>query len=167
MEADAAKLIGAGLATIALAVREGRRGSEKLAQVAGDPTRYLNVALLVRVTCEMAAGVLVTYVCLDGLGETWTALLDVTDLGLLATNWQAGVGSPLGPDFATALAMVGLGGTSIPEPASIGLIALGLAGALGLQSFATPAAILLALFQLVGFVVCAWLLATRSTMGHP
>ena len=31
------------------AVRSGRRGSAKLAQVAADPTRYLNVALLVRV----------------------------------------------------------------------------------------------------------------------
>ena len=31
------------------AVRSGRRGAAKLAQVAADPTRYLNVALLVRV----------------------------------------------------------------------------------------------------------------------
>jgi CBS domain containing-hemolysin-like protein len=46
------------------AVRAGRRGSAKLAQVAADPVRYLNVALLVRVACEMSAGVLVTYVCL-------------------------------------------------------------------------------------------------------
>ena len=37
------------------AVRAGRRGSAKLARVAADPTRYLNVALLVRVACEMAA----------------------------------------------------------------------------------------------------------------
>ncbi|MFE4644131.1 CNNM domain-containing protein, partial [Streptomyces sp. NPDC056730] len=59
----------AGLARVssfraAEAVRSGRRGAAKLAQVASDPTRYLNVALLVRVACEMAAGVLVTYVCL-------------------------------------------------------------------------------------------------------
>lgn len=54
------------------AVRSGRRGGEKLAQVAADPTRYLNVALLVRVACEMAAAALVTYACLrqfDGTGE--------------------------------------------------------------------------------------------------
>lgn len=37
------------------AVRSGRRGAAKLAQVASDPTRYLNVALLVRVACETAA----------------------------------------------------------------------------------------------------------------
>lgn len=56
------------------AVRAGRRGGAKLEQVAADPTRYLNVALLVRVACEMAAGVLVTYVCLQEFPETWQAL---------------------------------------------------------------------------------------------
>ena len=55
------------------AVRSGRRGSAKLAQVAADPTRYLNVALLVRVACEMAAAVLVTYACLKEFDETWEA----------------------------------------------------------------------------------------------
>ena len=56
------------------AVRSGRRGSAKLAQVAADPTRYLNVALLVRVACEMAAAALVTYACLREFDETWQAL---------------------------------------------------------------------------------------------
>ncbi|WP_334493641.1 hypothetical protein [Bradyrhizobium sp. AZCC 1614] len=53
-----------------------------------------------------------------------------------------------------------------PRPAKIALlsggIALGLAGAAGLETLATPAAILLALFQLAGFAICAWLLATRD-----
>jgi hypothetical protein len=44
----------------------------------------------------------------------------------------------------------------------IGGIALGFAGALELERFATPYAIVLALFQLGGFAVCAWLLATRD-----
>ncbi|MEH2540061.1 hypothetical protein V1278_006918 [Bradyrhizobium sp. AZCC 1577] len=43
-----------------------------------------------------------------------------------------------------------------------GGIALGLAGAAGLETLAMPAAILLALFQLGGFAICAWLLATRD-----
>ena len=43
-----------------------------------------------------------------------------------------------------------------------GGIVLGLAGAAGLETLAMPAAMLLALFQLVGFVICAWLLATRD-----
>lgn len=53
-----------------------------------------------------------------------------------------------------------------PRPAKIALlsggIALGLVGAAGLEAFATPAAILLVLFQLGGFAICAWLLATRD-----
>ena len=44
--------------------------------------------------------------------------VDVTDLGLLATNWQFGVGSP-GASLDEALASLGLGGVSIPEPTSV------------------------------------------------
>jgi hypothetical protein len=43
-----------------------------------------------------------------------------------------------------------------------GGIVIGLAGAAGFEPLVTPAAILLALFQLGGFAVCAWLLATRD-----
>jgi hypothetical protein len=43
-----------------------------------------------------------------------------------------------------------------------GGIAIGLAGAAGFQPLVKPAAILLVLFQLVGFAICAWLLATRD-----
>jgi hypothetical protein len=43
-----------------------------------------------------------------------------------------------------------------------GGIALGLAGALGPERFATPYAVLLVLFQLAGFAICAWLLASRD-----
>jgi hypothetical protein len=59
----------------------------------------------------------------------YNGTVDVNDLGLLATNWQAGVGSPLGPDFASALAQVGLSNVAVPEPAAIGLL-----GALGAWS---------------------------------
>src|SRR5204863_4396784 len=52
----------------------------------------------------------------------YDGFVDVSDLGLLATNWQKGVGSPLGPgSLDAALQSVGLGGTSVPEPASLGL----------------------------------------------
>ncbi|MFG2716711.1 hemolysin family protein [Streptomyces sp. NPDC048416] len=73
------------------AVRTGRRGSAKLAQIASDPTRYLNVALLVRVACEMAAGVLVTYVCLDEFGQTWVALLVAIAVMVLVSYVAVGV----------------------------------------------------------------------------
>jgi CBS domain containing-hemolysin-like protein len=73
------------------AVRTGRRGGAKLAQIASDPTRYLNVALLVRVACEMAAGVLVTYVCLNEFGETWAALLVAIGVMVLVSYVAVGV----------------------------------------------------------------------------
>ena len=50
--------------------------------------------------------------------------VNVTDLGILATNWQAGASSPLGPSFAEAVAAVGLGGVSVPEPAAIACLGL-------------------------------------------
>ena len=53
-----------------------------------------------------------------------------------------------------------------PRPAKIviltGGIVLGLAGAVGPERFAAPFAVLLVLFQLAGFAICAWLLATRD-----
>ncbi|WP_306338615.1 hemolysin family protein [Streptomyces sp. KL118A] len=73
------------------AVRSGRRGSAKLAQVAADPTRYLNVALLVRVACEMAAAALVTYACLQEFAETWHALAVAIGVMVLVSYVAVGV----------------------------------------------------------------------------
>ncbi|NEE11361.1 DUF21 domain-containing protein, partial [Streptomyces sp. SID7499] len=73
------------------AVRSGRRGSAKLAQIAADPTRYLNVALLVRVACEMSAGVLVTYACLQEFPETWEALAVAMGVMVLVSYVAIGV----------------------------------------------------------------------------
>jgi len=62
----------------------------------------------------------------------YDGFVDVSDLGLLATNWQLGVGSPLGPgSLDAAMAAVGLGNVSVPEPASIGLIGIGILGLIG------------------------------------
>jgi CBS domain containing-hemolysin-like protein len=55
--------------------REGRRGAPRLAKVVADPARYLNVALFLRVVCEVTATVLVARVCLQHLTPTWVALL--------------------------------------------------------------------------------------------
>ncbi len=63
----------------------------------------------------------------------WTAgdfnydgFIDVSDLGRLATNWQAGVGSPLAPSrLDEALAAVGLSGAIVPEPAAIASALIG------------------------------------------
>ncbi|MFF5402430.1 hemolysin family protein [Streptomyces misionensis] len=73
------------------AVKSGRRGGAKLAQVAADPTRYLNVALLVRVACEMAAAALVTYACLEAFSATWQALLVAIAVMVLVSYVAVGV----------------------------------------------------------------------------
>ncbi len=73
------------------AVRGGRRGSAKLAQIAADPTRYLNVALLVRVACEMAAAALVTYACLQEFDRTWQALAVAIGVMVLVSYVAVGV----------------------------------------------------------------------------
>ncbi|MEL7990355.1 hemolysin family protein [Streptomyces albidoflavus] len=73
------------------AVRACRRGSAKLAQVAEDPTRYLNVALLVRVACEMAAAALVTYVCVERISVTWEALAVAIAVMVLVSYVAVGV----------------------------------------------------------------------------
>ncbi|URM91450.1 hemolysin family protein [Streptomyces sp. MRC013] len=86
----------AGLARVsgfraAEAVRSGRRGAARLAQVTSDPTRYLNVALLVRVACETAAGALVTYACLEEISGTWSALAAAIGVMVLVSYVAVGV----------------------------------------------------------------------------
>jgi hypothetical protein len=51
---------------------------------------------------------------------------------------------------------------AVKRSAVFGAMLLGLGGALGLGDFATPYSIALSLFQLAGFVACAWLLASRD-----
>ncbi|MCM3264156.1 MULTISPECIES: hemolysin family protein [Streptomyces] len=73
------------------AVKSGRRGSARLAKVAADPTRYLNVALLVRVACEMAAAALVTYACLEAFPGTAQALVVAIAVMVLVSYVAVGV----------------------------------------------------------------------------
>ncbi|WP_031507423.1 hemolysin family protein [Streptomyces megasporus] len=73
------------------AVRSGRRGSARLAAVAAEPTRYLNLALLLRVAAEMGAGVLVTYGFLHAFGETWQALAAAIAVMVLVSYVAVGV----------------------------------------------------------------------------
>ena len=57
---------------------QGVPGARRLVRVTADPARYFNLVLLVRVTCEMAAAVLVALVCVREWGVSWKA-------GVLAT----------------------------------------------------------------------------------
>jgi CBS domain containing-hemolysin-like protein len=73
------------------AVRGGRRGGDKLLAVTADPTRYLNVALLVRITCETSAAVLVTVVCVRHFDHTWQALAVAIGVMVLVSYVAIGV----------------------------------------------------------------------------
>ncbi|RKN11932.1 hemolysin family protein [Streptomyces radicis] len=73
------------------AQRNGRRGAERLALVAADPARYLNLALLLRVAGEMAAAVLVAYALLQEFDEVWQALAAAFGVMLLLSFVAVGV----------------------------------------------------------------------------
>ncbi|MBW8736771.1 MAG: HlyC/CorC family transporter [Streptomyces turgidiscabies] len=111
------------------AVRGGRRGSAKLAQIAADPTRYLNVALLVRVACEMAAAALVTYACLREFDRTWQALAVAIGVMVLVSYVAVGVSPrtigrqhPLNTATAAAYVLLPLARVMGPIPSFLILI---------------------------------------------
>ncbi|WP_432054442.1 hemolysin family protein [Streptomyces sp. bgisy022] len=111
------------------AVRSGRRGSARLAQLAADPTRYLNVALLVRVACEMAAAALVTYACLREFDGTAEALLIAIAVMVLVSYVAVGVSPrtigrqhPLNTATAAAYVLLPLARIMGPVPSLLILI---------------------------------------------
>jgi CBS domain containing-hemolysin-like protein len=124
----------AGLARVSTfraqeAVRAHKRGSAKLAQVAADPTRYLNVALLARVACEMAAGTLVTYGFLEVFEKTWQALLVAIAVMVLVSYVAVGVSPrtigrqhPLNTATASAYVLLPLARIMGPVPQLLILI---------------------------------------------
>jgi CBS domain containing-hemolysin-like protein len=55
--------------------REGVRGADSLAAVAGDVVRHLNLLLLLRLLCELTATTLIALVAVDNWGVGWRAAL--------------------------------------------------------------------------------------------
>jgi CBS domain containing-hemolysin-like protein len=53
--------------------RAGRRGADRLSVVVADPARYLNLLLLLRVTCELSATVIVADLLVATFGQVWQA----------------------------------------------------------------------------------------------
>lgn len=54
-------------------VKDGRRGANRLQAIVADPPRYLNLLLLLRVSCELGATVIATLLFIDWLGDTGQA----------------------------------------------------------------------------------------------
>ncbi|XVQ88422.1 hemolysin family protein [Microbispora siamensis] len=50
-------------------VKEGRRGAVRLQAIVADPPRYLNLVLLLRLSCELVATVITTLLFIDWLGD--------------------------------------------------------------------------------------------------
>jgi len=89
-------------------VREERRGAGRLLTVVQDPARYLNLALFVRVACELSAAVLVTVVCMEDFEQTWQAVL--VSIGVMVVVSYVAVGvSPrtVGRQHPVAVATIG------------------------------------------------------------
>ncbi|HEY9523260.1 MAG TPA: CNNM domain-containing protein, partial [Thermopolyspora sp.] len=54
-------------------VREGRRGAARLRAIVADAPRYLNLLLLLRLSCELLATVIATLLFIDWLGDRGAA----------------------------------------------------------------------------------------------
>ena len=72
--------------------RAGRAGSRRVVEIAEDPPRYLNTALLLRILCETTATVLVTLVVVDVLESTWLQVLVAAGVMVVVSYIAVGVG---------------------------------------------------------------------------
>ncbi|GAA0400861.1 membrane protein [Acrocarpospora corrugata] len=87
-------------------VKEGRRGALRLQAIVADPPRYLNLLLLLRLSCELAATVIATLLVIDWLGDTGRAYAVAAVIMILVSYVIVGV-SPrtLGRQHAEPVAL--------------------------------------------------------------
>jgi len=91
-------------------VREERRGAATLRLVVADRARYTNLLLLLRVTCEVTATVLVTIVARAQLGHRWPVVLLTIAMMVVVSYVLVGVGPrTLGRQHPYRLALAGAG----------------------------------------------------------
>ena len=91
-------------------VRSGQAGARQLTAVLSERPRHINLLLLLRLSCELAATVLVTVACFR----------------LIAQGWLAGLAAALGMIVASYV-LVGVGPRTVgrQHPYAIGLVAAG------------------------------------------
>ncbi|GAA2303816.1 hemolysin family protein [Nonomuraea roseoviolacea subsp. roseoviolacea] len=89
-------------------VREGRRGAVRLQAIVTDPPRYLNLLLLLRLSCELVATVIVTLLSIDRLGDQGWAYVTAAAVMIVVSYVIVGV-SPrtLGRQHAEPIALAG------------------------------------------------------------
>jgi CBS domain containing-hemolysin-like protein len=88
--------LDAAISTVSLArvnelVRDERPGARSLLKVMGDRPRYINLVVLLRITCEITATVLLVVFLYDNFGEDW-AVLGAAVIMVVTTFVVIGVG---------------------------------------------------------------------------
>jgi len=73
-------------------VRDGRRGAKRLRRIADDLPQYVNTALLLRMTAEVTAVVLVTITVVDHFEQRWTTVVVVAAVMVVVLFVLVGVG---------------------------------------------------------------------------
>jgi magnesium and cobalt exporter, CNNM family len=93
---------------VAELTREGRRGAGLLNEIVQDTARFLNVVLLLRISCELAATVIVADLCIAWMDETWPAYLTAAVVMTVVIYVAVGVGPrTLGRQHADRIALAG------------------------------------------------------------
>ncbi|GAA4565176.1 hemolysin family protein [Planotetraspora kaengkrachanensis] len=89
-------------------VKEGRRGAVRLQAIVADPPRYLNLLLLLRLSCELVATVIATLLTVDWLGDQGQAYAVAAAIMIVVSYVIVGV-SPrtLGRQHAEPVALAG------------------------------------------------------------
>ncbi|MEV4459627.1 hemolysin family protein [Microbispora sp. NPDC004025] len=72
-------------------VKEGRRGGVRLQAIVADPPRYLNLVLLLRLSCELIATVITTLLFIDWLGDRGQAYAGAAVVMILVSYVIVGV----------------------------------------------------------------------------
>ena len=94
--------LDAAISTVSLArvnelVRDERPGARSLLKVMGDRPRYINLVVLLRITCEITATVLLVVFLYDNFGLDW-AVMGAAAIMVVTTFVVIGVGPrTLGP----------------------------------------------------------------------
>jgi CBS domain containing-hemolysin-like protein len=115
--------IDAAVSTVSIArvdelVRDERPGATRLARVIADRPRYINLVVLLRITCETAATVLLVAYLYEDLGLTW-GLLAAAAIMVVVSFVAIGVGPrTIGRQHAYSIALV----AALPLQAISGLL---------------------------------------------
>jgi CBS domain containing-hemolysin-like protein len=95
-------------------LREERKGARSLRAIVNDRARYTNLLLLLRVTCELTATVLVTIVARVAFGHDWYVTLLTVLVMVVVSYAVVGVGPrTIGRQHPNAVALAGAGGVRV------------------------------------------------------